>query len=172
MIRNRRQYGITKKALEGFRAALRESVGEVMPEASTMKGNDLALLGQITTLEKELAHFDALEAGTMQFHGLEILLALPTTLIELRIAAKLTQQELAALLGVDEGQIQRYEGTDYQGASMTRILEVLEVCAERVQWATANTPRISAKATAAADKTAPVQLPSQATLANARFKPA
>ena len=49
---------------------------------------------------------------------------LPQALIQGRIAAGLSQKELAARLGLKEQQIQRYEATDYASASLTRVCEV------------------------------------------------
>jgi HTH-type transcriptional regulator / antitoxin HipB len=42
---------------------------------------------------------------------------LPTTLIKARIAAGLTQKDLADKIGVREQQIQRYEANHYNSAS-------------------------------------------------------
>ena len=43
-----------------------------------------------------------------------------------RIARKLSQRELAELLGVSEQQIQRYEATEYESVSYARILDIAE----------------------------------------------
>ena len=45
-------------------------------------------------------------------------------LIQARIAAGLTQEDLAARLGVKPQQIQRYEASDYQTASFARLREI------------------------------------------------
>jgi ribosome-binding protein aMBF1 (putative translation factor) len=42
-------------------------------------------------------------------------------IIEARIAAGLSQKELAERLELKEQQIQRYEATDYRSASLTRL---------------------------------------------------
>ncbi|MEH2032427.1 MAG: dienelactone hydrolase family protein [Nostoc sp.] len=49
---------------------------------------------------------------------------LPNALIKARIAAKISQQELADILGIDEQRVYEYEDTDYQCASFVEILEV------------------------------------------------
>ena len=46
-------------------------------------------------------------------------------LIKARMAAKLTQKELAALSGLTEEQIGRYEDNDYQDASFLDVLSVI-----------------------------------------------
>jgi transcriptional regulator with XRE-family HTH domain len=45
-------------------------------------------------------------------------------LIRARISAGLSQRELAARLGLKEQQIQRYEATNYETASLRRVLEI------------------------------------------------
>ena len=50
--------------------------------------------------------------------------SLPLLLIKARIAANLTQKDLAKQLGLKEQQIQRYEATDYASASLSRIIQV------------------------------------------------
>ena len=47
----------------------------------------------------------------------------PTALIEARIAAKLTQRQLAKRIGVAEQQIQRWEANGYSGVNLTRLQE-------------------------------------------------
>ncbi len=51
---------------------------------------------------------------------------LPRVLVQARIAANMSQKELAERLGMKEQQVQRYEATDYAGASLTRLQEVCE----------------------------------------------
>ena len=52
--------------------------------------------------------------------------SLPRALVQARIAAGLSQKELAQRLGLKEQQIQRYEATGYASASLTKITEVIE----------------------------------------------
>ena len=56
-------------------------------------------------------------------------------LIKARMAAKLTQKELAALSGLTEEQIGRYEDNDYQDASFLDVLSVISALEIRVQQA-------------------------------------
>ncbi|HEY9848534.1 MAG TPA: helix-turn-helix transcriptional regulator [Leptolyngbyaceae cyanobacterium] len=55
---------------------------------------------------------------------IESLNKLPDALIKARIAARISQQELAQLLGIEEQRVKQYEDTDYQCASFVEILEV------------------------------------------------
>src|SRR6266849_3391822 len=51
---------------------------------------------------------------------------LPSALIQARIAAGFTQEQLAERVGVKSQQIQRYEATDYRSASLQRVAEVIQ----------------------------------------------
>ena len=63
----------------------------------------------------------------------ESLEALPTALIQARIASGLTQSELAQKLGLKEQQIQRYEASDYTGANLHRLEEISNALGIRVE---------------------------------------
>jgi predicted XRE-type DNA-binding protein len=54
----------------------------------------------------------------------ESLNKLPSALIKARIATKMSQFELAEILGIDEPRVKEYEDTDYQCASFVELLEV------------------------------------------------
>jgi len=56
-------------------------------------------------------------------------------LIKARMAAKLSQKELADLSGLTEEQIGRYEDNDYQDASFLDVLSVISALEIRVQQA-------------------------------------
>ncbi len=60
----------------------------------------------------------------------EVIESLPEMLLEERKRAGLTQRELAEKLGIKEQQVQRYEATRYQSASLQRLCEVAKVLAE------------------------------------------
>jgi ribosome-binding protein aMBF1 (putative translation factor) len=66
-----------------------------------------------------------LRSGRRRSLALESIEELPKTLIQARIAAGLSQEELAGKLGLKPQQIQRYEATNYQGASLERVNEIL-----------------------------------------------
>jgi ribosome-binding protein aMBF1 (putative translation factor) len=77
-------------------------------------------------LRSEVGEFEALHTGrvpSVQFSSLE---GLSQALIAARIAAGLTQRELAERLDMKEQQIQRYEATDYASASLARIAEIAD----------------------------------------------
>jgi ribosome-binding protein aMBF1 (putative translation factor) len=74
-----------------------------------------------------MREYEALRSGKRRSLALESIEELPKTLIQARIAAGLSQEELAAKLGLKPQQIQRYEATNYQGASLERVNAVVRV---------------------------------------------
>nr|WP_237447643.1 XRE family transcriptional regulator [Nocardioides flavescens] len=76
-------------------------------------------------LDLELADYAALQASTASVTAVANLADLPRSLVRARIALGLTQRELAERLGLREQQVQRYEASDYAGASVGRLQEVM-----------------------------------------------
>lgn len=125
MISNEREYRITKAAVEDFERSLvgiEERNDDLHPllRKAMREGTE----SQLEELREQLAEYDALRRGHIAVLELDSLENLPTALIQGRIAAGLTQKELATRLGLKEQQIQRYEATRYAGASLSRIQTV------------------------------------------------
>ena len=125
MIKNERQYRITRAQADGLSRTLQSlsrSAGETHPLIA--KAQKDALRSQIEDLQGELRDYESLLSGGFRPDELQAVAQLPAMLIRARIAQGLSQRELAARLGLKEQQIQRYEATDYASASLTRIREV------------------------------------------------
>lgn len=128
MIQNQRQYKITKAQAAKFERSLQEF--DQRPE--THPGVDSrfipvmksAMKGQLKTLQKEIVEYENLQRRKPPKFKLEQITEIPQTLIHARISAGLSQRELAEKLKLKEQQIQRYESTNYQTASLRRLLEV------------------------------------------------
>jgi transcriptional regulator with XRE-family HTH domain len=58
---------------------------------------------------------------------------LPQLLIKARLAAKLTQKELADLAGLTEEQIREYEDKDYETASLVNFMAVIDALDLKIQ---------------------------------------
>ena len=151
MIKNERQYRITRaqaarlrKSLNGTSGSVEEGgAGAVGAIASGVvrearapygavhpliaKAQEDALNSQLADLEGELEEYEALKSGGFDLGPLKALADIPEMLIKARIAKGLSQRELAERLGVKEQQIQQYEATDYASASLRRIREVAAV---------------------------------------------
>jgi ribosome-binding protein aMBF1 (putative translation factor) len=126
MIRNERQYRITLAQADKFARALDvvqdQSVGNPL-----RKLEDDALRSQLDELREELQAYERLRSGRRRTIAVGSFEELPQALIQARIAAGLSQKELAQRLGLKEQQIQRYESSDYATASLARIRKVFEV---------------------------------------------
>jgi ribosome-binding protein aMBF1 (putative translation factor) len=137
MIKNERQYRITKAQAEKFARALAHT--QEHPEESASVGPRLqtamkdALASQLADLREELAEYEALKSGQRRVFELDSFEELPRALIQSRIALGLSQKELAERLGLKEQQIQRYEASEYAGASVQRLNEVIRALGIQVR---------------------------------------
>ena len=128
MIKNERQYKITKAQAARFSDAL-DSLRQRPRNDDSLhpliaKAQEDALSSQLADLERDLSEYEALKAGEFQLDSLKVVADLPSILIKARIAQGLSQKELAERIGLKEQQIQRYEATDYASANLARIKEV------------------------------------------------
>jgi transcriptional regulator with XRE-family HTH domain len=138
MIKNERQYKITKAQADKFREAIAQ-----MPASPPTNGDPNGLLlwkmqraslqSQLDDLLFQLKQYDALRAGQHVVIEVSSFEELPTALIQARIAAGLSQKELAERLGLKEQQLQRYEATEYASASLERVNEVIRALNVKVR---------------------------------------
>jgi transcriptional regulator with XRE-family HTH domain/Zn-dependent peptidase ImmA (M78 family) len=129
MIRNERQYRITRAQAAHFVSALQSLEGEAERSEvhpTLLRAQRDALQSQLDDLECDLREYEALRRGEFEFEQLGAIMNLPRLLISARIARGLTQKGLAQRLGLKEQQIQRYEATEYTSASLARIREVVD----------------------------------------------
>jgi ribosome-binding protein aMBF1 (putative translation factor) len=129
MIRNGRQYKITHTQAENFRNALEQLRHERVNDSTSAeylrwKAQYDAIESQLRDLEEDLREYESLQGSdstTIEINSFE---DLPKALIQARIAAGLTQKQLAEKLGIKEQQIQRYEACDYAGVGLDRIQDI------------------------------------------------
>jgi DNA-binding Xre family transcriptional regulator len=131
MIKNERQYRITKAQAQKFEQALIDLASSTEDQRQEnpilFTAQVSALQSQLDDLQEELTDYETLvnydneEPLVFELNSLE---ALPLVLIKARIAAKMSHKDLAERLGLKEQQIQRYEATEYASANLTRLLEV------------------------------------------------
>lgn len=129
MITNERQYRIAKSEAKKFEEAITAATErgpgpEVHPRIH--QAMIASLESELAVLRGQLERYEALKSGKVKTRKVRSLLELPILLIEGRIAAKLTQRELAKRLDLPEQQIQRYEATLYAGVSLQRLQEVAD----------------------------------------------
>jgi ribosome-binding protein aMBF1 (putative translation factor) len=138
MIKNERQYKITNAQAEKFRRAVSEVPQERtgpadQNESLKRKLQRSALESQLADLESDLRDYESLQENRNECIEITSLNELPSVLIKARIASGLTQKQLADKLNLKEQQIQRYEATDYAGASLRRIQEVIRALGVKLQ---------------------------------------
>jgi transcriptional regulator with XRE-family HTH domain len=83
-----------------------------------------AVWGQAAELREQLREYDDLREGRVPVGVLSTVDDLPRLLVRGRIAAGLSQRDLANRLGLKEQQIQRYESSQYASASLSRLREI------------------------------------------------
>ncbi len=126
MIKNERQYNVTKTQLENFKESLDKAISSKKSVPAIIKTAMIdGIKFQIKELETELANYEDLKNNSKNIviHDLS---ELPTLLIKVRIAKNLTQEELANLLGMKYQQIQRYESQNYGSISMDKLLKIIK----------------------------------------------
>ena len=129
MIKNEKQYRMTKTHAEKFRQAIAEVTAnpDRSLSARLRRAEVDALKSQLEDLEIEIKQYESLRSGRRRTLALEQIEDLAKTLIQARIAAGLSQEGLAKKLGIKAQQMQRYEATDYRSASLERVNEVIRV---------------------------------------------
>ena len=130
MIKNERQYRITKAQAQKFQLALTqlkagaEESAQLPPRLRQAEMD--AIESQWESLQAEITEYEALLNGRQKSFSPGSFEELPRMLIKARIASGLTQRELAGRLGLKEQQIQRYEATEYASASLSRVNAVIQ----------------------------------------------
>lgn len=128
MIKNQRQYRITKVQADRFEQALfrlSAPAQDQQIDPLLRRLQQEALQSQLDDLREELAEYDAVRAGQYALPDFAPYMDLPRLLIQRRIAAGMSQKDLADQLGLKEQQVQHYEATDYASASFGRLQEMM-----------------------------------------------
>lgn len=153
MITNERQRRVTRAAIKRFEEALSDAEATTAAtdlDPRLQKAMVDGIRSQLDDLRRELTEYEALRAGEVTEREVTAITDLPTVLIEGRIAAKLTQRELASKLGVPEQQVQRYEKTGYTGVGVERLQEVADAVGLGIKTTVGYRPkRAAAKRTSA-----------------------
>jgi len=130
MIKNEAEYQTTQEWVDKFKkylVALEADQISKRNDPQKWQQNKDTFHAHLYQLQAEITEYERL-INCKPFQPIKIkiegLARLPDALIKARIAAKISQKELANLLGIDEQRVKQYEETDYQGASFVEILEV------------------------------------------------
>ena len=130
MIKNERQYRASRQAVRRFESALAGRPNKP-PEGDRIhpliwNAERETLESELERISAELTAYETLKTGGQQPLEVASWDDLPDALVRGRIAARLTQKELADRMGLAEQQIQRYEATRYSSASLRRVQEVAQ----------------------------------------------
>ncbi|NHN85496.1 helix-turn-helix domain-containing protein [Acetobacter musti] len=124
MIYSDKQCGISRAQLSNLQAALRTATEHVSDQSWLKQAEINALKSQISDIEAEITEYELLRSGQVSFAKAYALDELPRILVQARIAAGMSQTELAEKLHLKPQQIQRYEASFYMGASLSRLIEI------------------------------------------------
>jgi len=124
MIYTDRQYRVSLDQLAILERALDEAKARNVDQAWLKETEANALKSQIEEIRAEIAQYDLLKSGEFPFTKTHSLEQLPSVLVQARIAAGMSQTDLAASLALKPQQVQRYEASGYMGASLARLIEV------------------------------------------------
>jgi type II secretory pathway component PulM len=105
MIKNERQYRITRAQVARFEAALQEVAARkaASPSPSVLdRAQENALRSQLSDLQAEVSEYETLKSGKITTFQAESFADLPATLTRARIATGLSQKDLAVQLGIKD----------------------------------------------------------------------
>lgn len=135
MIKNEKQYLMTKQIIQRFEASLAGFAERVNlqskldPQIAQLQKDSIE--SQLDSLRRELREYERLRSGNLRIIRCESLVELPKALIKARIARGWTHKEFAEKMEMKEEQIQRYEATEYERASFARLVDFATVlCVE------------------------------------------
>lgn len=130
MIKNEKQYEYSKQCAQKFADSI-----VVVEQNEAWKQRDIE--GWQLDIDVKKSHLIALQAEIAEYEKLttydksqpikipvETFNKLPDVLIKVRLAANMSQKELADILGIEEQRIKECEEKDYQCASFCELLEV------------------------------------------------
>ena len=127
VIATEKAYRNTKAMVEKMEASLLEHQqrdgAELDPVMRQAVVDGMASL--VEEWRAQMQEYEQLKAGKATLR-IASLTELPKLLVKARLAAGLTQKQLAEKLGLKPQQIQRYEATDYRTITLSRAQEIAE----------------------------------------------
>lgn len=126
MIENERQYKVTRAQIAKMEAAQKQSrknAQNLRPEL--FEAVVAGIQSQIDDLRAEMQEYEDLRTMKVRRLPMESLANLGEVLIKARIARGYTQADFAERLEVQPQQVQKYESTRYESASLKRLLDVV-----------------------------------------------
>ena len=126
MIRNDHQYQVTLERVAAFEQALTRlnDAASENPQMVVLQRD--ALRSQLADFREELDKYRALLSGKQRRFKAATLGELPALLIKARIAAGLTEQQLAAMVGLDVQQLCNDEDMEFDSTPFAVMLDIAE----------------------------------------------
>jgi hypothetical protein len=126
MIKNEKQYRVSKKALANFVAEI-NSIKAEKPQTIKHKLVIDSLEDFRDDIEKEIRDYEKLKSSKSTILKERSLSNLPEIIIEYKIANHLTHKEFAKILGLKEQQLQRYEAESFKTVSFQTLMNFLNL---------------------------------------------
>lgn len=125
MIKNHKQAESTRRKIVELKEALKEFEAETTNKNSAKYRLGInSFGGLIKDLEEQIDAYESLVSGKFFCKKPVSLENISDILVSARLAQDLTHKSLGEKLGLKEQQIQRYEATDYETASLSKVIEV------------------------------------------------
>jgi transcriptional regulator with XRE-family HTH domain len=123
MIKNDRQYRVTKAEVRKFEEAIFDLAQQPAPRGDLRLAelHRRALESQIEEMTSDVHEYESLKSGAMTEFGAKSLDDLPAVFVKARIALRMTHKSLAERLNIKEQQVQRWEANDYYGVSFENL---------------------------------------------------
>ena len=132
MIQSDKQLGVSTREMAKLDHALGSRQSEHSGQEWVRNAEINALKSQIAELRADIKNYRMLKRGEVTVAKSVSLEELPSVLVQARIISGMSQSDLARTLGTKPQQVQRYEATDYMGASLAKLIEVSRVLKVRV----------------------------------------
>jgi transcriptional regulator with XRE-family HTH domain len=139
MIKHEKEYQFTQELAREFEKSLAALEEDEIRKKNDPDGWEImrsSFQCQLDKLNAEIAEYERLishDSHTPIVLKLDDIDDLPQILIKARMAAKLSQKELADLAGITEAQIKRYEDNDYEDASFLDVKFVIDALDIKIQ---------------------------------------
>ncbi|MBI1272176.1 helix-turn-helix domain-containing protein [bacterium] len=127
MIKNDLQYRVAKSSLKELQASL-EKHNELTADQEkwVREAHRATIFGEIKKLKASIREYERIKSGEEAPPPLDLIAEIPTMLIKRRIALGWSQEDLAKQLGVRVQQVQNDEATNYESASLSRLLRIAQ----------------------------------------------
>jgi transcriptional regulator with XRE-family HTH domain len=139
MIKNEKEYKFTQEIAADFEKSLAAIARDENPSVSNSDRGELtksALQSHLDKLQREIAEYERLISHDRHqpiLLTLDDFFDFPQLLIKARIAAKLSQKELADLAGLTEEKIRHYEENEYEDASLLEVKFAIDALDIKIQ---------------------------------------